>query len=592
MSRIANLTLASALLAGAWHASGVDVRPLGAIQGSVRNAAGRPQIGAEVMLEGRGARILARARTSFDGRFKFDALIPDTYTIRVLAASFVPADKQNVQVRAGMASVLSVQLASFFSSIELVSILPETASLVSDQWKWVLRSDSGLRPVLRYSESSVPLLPGISSSDPAPPIPTSGMVRLFGGDSPDLGGNSSDMGTGFALATSVFGTREFQLSGNVGFAAATGAPATAFRTRYSSLTGNTRAPDFEFTVRQLGLRQRIGDALLSGTSGVQPLPALRSYSFKLEDQQHIGERMKLNYGLLMETVDFIDHVNVLSPYAKLNYDFGSKGAAELAFSSGAPGQDLLPPSTPSSDALNGLNQFPRVSLLGGQAQIQRSAAYEAGYHLALGDTSLKISGYQENIKNQAFAIAGNTSALSAGDLLPDLTSNSSIFNFGNFTSTGYLVSAARPLADKWSASLYFGEGGALKTNGSEELAVDADALRSRMRIAQTKFASAKINGVLPHSGTIFSMAYIWTPGGQLIPTHAFITQDWQPGLGLNIQVRQPLPAFSGMAGRFEMTAEVRNLLAQGYLPVPSSDGQNMLLVPFPRSLRGGLSFIF
>jgi hypothetical protein len=253
---------------------------------------------------------------------------------------------------------------------------------------------------------------------------------------------------------------------------------------------------------------------------------------------------------------------------------------------------LLPPSTPSSDALNGLNQFPRVSLLGGQAQIQRSAAYEAGYHLALGDTSLKISGYQENIKNQAFAIAGNTSALSAGDLLPDLTSNSSIFNFGNFTSTGYLVSAARPLADKWSASLYFGEGGALKTNGSEELAVDAEALRSRMRIAQTKFASAKINGVLPHSGTIFSMAYIWTPGGQLIPTHAFITQDWQPGLGLNIQVRQPLPAFSGMAGRFEMTAEVRNLLAQGYLPVPASDGQNMLLVPFPRSLRGGLSFIF
>jgi hypothetical protein len=63
-------------------------------------------------------------------------------------------------------------------------------------------------------------------------------------------------------------------------------------------------------------------------------------------------------------------------------------------------------------------------------------------------------------------------------------------------------------------------------------------------------------------------------------------------MGLNFQLRQPLPAINGMGGRFEVTAEVRNLLAQGYVPVPSSDGRNMLLVPFPRSLRGGLSFIF
>jgi hypothetical protein len=93
-------------------------------------------------------------------------------------------------------------------------------------------------------------------------------------------------------------------------------------------------------------------------------------------------------------------------------------------------------------------------------------------------------------------------------------------------------------------------------------------------------------------GTYVSMAYIWTPGGRLIPTHAFLTQDMQTGLGVNFQIRQPLPAIGGMGGHFEMTAEVRNLLAQGYLPVPSSDGRSMLLVPFPRSLRGGLSFIF
>jgi hypothetical protein len=111
-------------------------------------------------------------------------------------------------------------------------------------------------------------------------------------------------------------------------------------------------------------------------------------------------------------------------------------------------------------------------------------------------------------------------------------------------------------------------------------------------MSPTKWYSTRLNGTLPGSGTHVSMAYIWTPTGQVIPTHTFLTQEWQPSMGLNFQLRQPLPAITGMGGRFEVTAEVRNLLAQGYVPVPSSDGRNMLLVPFPRSLRGGLSFIF
>jgi hypothetical protein len=41
-----------------------------------------------------------------------------------------------------------------------------------------------------------------------------------------------------------------------------------------------------------------------------------------------------------------------------------------------------------------------------------------------------------------------------------------------------------------------------------------------------------------------------------------------------------------------MTAEARNLMAQGYLPITTPDGRRLWLVQFPRSLRGGLSFIF
>jgi hypothetical protein len=44
--------------------------------------------------------------------------------------------------------------------------------------------------------------------------------------------------------------------------------------------------------------------------------------------------------------------------------------------------------------------------------------------------------------------------------------------------------------------------------------------------------------------------------------------------------------------RMEATADVRNMLAQGYLPLQTASGQRILLVETPRSFRGGLSFIF
>ena len=44
--------------------------------------------------------------------------------------------------------------------------------------------------------------------------------------------------------------------------------------------------------------------------------------------------------------------------------------------------------------------------------------------------------------------------------------------------------------------------------------------------------------------------------------------------------------------RMEASAEMRNLLAEGYMPFAMRDGRQVLLMHTPRSFRGGLSFIF
>jgi hypothetical protein len=42
----------------------------------------------------------------------------------------------------------------------------------------------------------------------------------------------------------------------------------------------------------------------------------------------------------------------------------------------------------------------------------------------------------------------------------------------------------------------------------------------------------------------------------------------------------------------EMLLDLRNLLAQGYVPVIGSDGRTVYLVQSARSVRGGVAFNF
>jgi hypothetical protein len=42
----------------------------------------------------------------------------------------------------------------------------------------------------------------------------------------------------------------------------------------------------------------------------------------------------------------------------------------------------------------------------------------------------------------------------------------------------------------------------------------------------------------------------------------------------------------------ELMVDVRNLLAQGYVPVVGRDGQTLYLVQAARSVRGGVAFSF
>jgi hypothetical protein len=573
-----------------------DFKVFGALEGEVRDAAGVSQMGATVLLYNRQEREVARALTGADGRFKFAALAPDVYSLRVSLASYVPALRDNILVRAGTSSYLAIQLATIFSTIELVSLAPHgPTQVVSDEWKWVLRSANATRPVLR-------LLPALDAMlNPRRPerkmfSATRGMMRLSAGDGTGtaLLGSEPDLGTAFALATSVFGSNEVSVSGNVGFATNTGSAAAGFRTRYSRTAPDSLAPDVEVTVRQMAMRFAAGQGLLAGPGSAQAAPMLRTMSVKLQDKQQVTDNLMAHYGVLLESVVFLERTNLASPFARLTYDLGEAGQIELGYSSGAPALDLLLSETPNAMAsdLTGLGLFPRVSLRGGRARIQRTDNYEIGFRKMAKTRVYTAAVYMEQVRDAAMTVAAPAGVLPASELLPDISSNASIFNLGSYQAMGYMGSVLQDFGYGWTATLAAGAGTALSPAEMAGAALDAAEIRQRFHTARRQWAALRMTGAIPGADTRVAASYLWTPPGTLTPAHAWLTQRWQPQTGLNVQVRQPLPSMGGGPGRWEMNAEVRNLLAQGYVPIVTPDGRSLFFVQFPRTLRGGLSFIF
>jgi hypothetical protein len=577
-----------ALLLEPWASAGSPPPLSGGIFGQVKSVTGVTQMGATVLLFDHADQMIRRALTNEQGKFAFDQLSPELYSIRVTLASFVPAIRRNISVAAGSENLLQINMATLFSTVDLVASGPSRGTLMSDDWKWVLRSSQTTRPVLR-------LLPSTSAqSNSAGSIfsNTTGLVKLSAGDGDSFAsGGDQDLGTAFALATSLFGSSRVQLSGNVGYIGASAMPAAGLRTSYSRTTDGT-GPQVTLTVRQIYLGQG------TGVPGSDSGPALRTASLAMRDTLDLSDNLRLEYGLGLESVSFLQRVNWVSPFARATYDLGRNGSVRFGYSDGSLPTDFAPRATfnpESGDALaqdlEALAQLPRVSRTNGQLGVQRTQNLELGYSRTDGTRTYSASVYHEAVSNAAFTLSGPGNFVAYSDSLPDLGSNSRIFNLGDYQRVGFGAAVKQPLGTHADVSLAAGRTGALLADSRDASSGSVEDVRSLIRQEQRSWLSLSVAGTLPGSGTHVLSTYGWTDSRAMMPDHYFLTEDLSQATGWNVRIRQPLPMFFGLGGRLEATAELRNMLAQGYLPLDSA-GRRALLTNSPRSVRGGLAFIF
>lgn len=583
----------------------------GRIVGLVKNSAGIAQMGATVVLLNKFERPVQSVLTDEKGAFRFESLAPQEYAVRVSLAAFVPAMRKNISISPGVERYLSIQLATLFSSVELFYAPPPGTFLMSDDWRAALRNSMSTRPVLRALPGwgRLPDPPSDKRQDSRVFTDTRGLIQLAGGEA-NLNssvGSQTDLGTAFAVATSLYGRNQVQVSGNLGYGLANGIPTAGFRTSFqrsaaSPFGFDVPNPQVSLTMRQLYLPMRAGFALGAGPAAMAAgAPMLRTMSATVADRYQLGDQLLLEYGSTLDSVQYLERLNYLSPFARLTWDGKTLGTVRAAFSSGFPPVDLLI-NTQSQEAemqreVSSLALFPRITRRGGTTQAQRVQNMELSYAKKFKSGEAFATVYNEAVSNAALATLGAPANLLGQELVPDLGSNASLFNIGNYARNGLMTGWTQNLGGDWKATAAYGIGGVLRTDQrqvvlNERQTNDSDSLRSAIRRHQRNFASLKLSGTIPVVGTRIYSSYLWTDYRSLTPFHASLTGQGLAEAGWNMGFKQPIPHFLGMPGRLEISADMRNLLAQGYLPVTTSTGQTMWLIPTPKQVRGGLAFIF
>ena len=536
-----------------------------AISGYVRNARGAPQMGAAVEVFGSALNAL-KVFTDEKGFFSARGLTPGTYSLKVSATAFLPTLREKIGLRAGANVLVNLTLSTLFDAIQFA---PRQGSEDNGDWDWVLRSTAN-RPILRVLDNGSPVVMAGGKQNASP---LRGSVSFVAG-SPSQGfGSISDMSTGFSVEKSVFASDTLRFNGDLGYG--TGVPNAVVRTTFKHQMANGSTPEVAFTMRRistpdLGLRNTDLQALALSTS----------------DSLAIGDVLELKFGSELQSIQFLGRVTALRPFGSVAAHFSPDTVVTYQYSTSRPdsrvekGFESAPADLSEAD--------PRVSMTAYSAAIEKAQHQEVAVSHREGNTSLQAAVYDDHVTDPALTGVGEFSSAS-GEVLPDPISGTFTYQGHNLQTEGLRLVLERKLNDDISATVNYSFGGVLDLPNSNmrlEQARDSSVTRYRHAIG------AKISGKAPHTKTHWIASYGWTSGTALTPVDMFNASAGQTDPYLSFFLRQPVPGTSSLPGHMDVLVEIRNLLAQGYVPLVGEDGRTVYLVQSARAVRGGVAFSF
>lgn len=537
----------------------------GTISGYVRDAAGTPQMGAVVEVLGSN---IVTAFTDDHGFFSAGGLLPGVYDVKVSGTSFLPSFRDGVGLRSGGKVVLNLTLNTLFDAVK---VTPAQGPADQDDWKWVLRSSAN-RSILRVVDdhSGNVVARGDAGNNNHS---VKGRLSFVAGGGSDGFGGASDMSTGFSIESSIFSSDTIGLWGNVGYNDGDSSPASAVRASFSHKMDNGSEPSFALTMRNLP-----APLALPGAS-------LQAISMTTSDNLVVGDVVELHFGSELQTIQFLGHVTTFRPFGSADAHLSPNTVVEYRYATSEP-QDLAEKGFESSPADLSESQ-PRVSLVNYNSAVEHAHHHEVSLSHRVGNnTSLQVAAFYDRVVDPALTGVGEFTT-NGGMVLPDIYSGTFTYQGSDLKTQGMRVVVQQKLTDAVTATLDVDYGGvlALQTAG-----VNLTNAQQWMSTHNRHSTAGKLTGTMPKTKTHWAASYRWVSGQALTPVDMFNASPGHAAPYLNFCLRQPVPLI--FPGHVEALVDLRNLLAQGYVPVLGEDRRTVYLVQDARAVRGGLNFTF
>lgn len=562
----------------------------GRVSGTVSDTQGHALLGATVTLMGpllasplAGKSTVERVITDAQGRFSVERLLPGWYSFQVTASTHLPAMRSGIHVEPGKTSQQNFVLGDILAPLR-VQVPQGSVSSWGQDWKWILRTASASRPVLRFQQAQSPSRKKGEKRLSAGPsqrmiamMPGSARGRALAGD--------PGLGSVMAYVRPLSDNSDLLLAGSM---AANGTAASSLATalRRNLMKGDPQ--ELTLVVHRLSFSEGVALATPQGHGAPRNGQALvLSYAHT----RRLTGALSLTGGF---EVDYLNAAqDAVSTRPRLGVEFQISPTTSLALRYGA----MRPVDDGSLlDRIGTLQAFPRVTMKGFRPMLERLNHAEVSLSRHLGSNSrVELALYRDLFENAAiwgFA-SGEVLHLLAGSFLPNPAASGVTFNAGNYKSSGVRAAFTRALGSRVETAVIYAIGDALVFDPAFRAGQrPVGNLSETLRPQRTRTFGGKFTSRIPVTETEVTTSYQWIPGGRVtgVDPYGQSALQLQPFLG--IQIRQPLPSVAFLPARIEALADFRNLLAQGYVPMSPGSEDALVLTPAYRSFRGGFSVQF
>ena len=536
------------------------------ISGFVRNSQGAPQMGAAVEVLS-SAFDSIKVFTNEKGFFSASGLLPGTYAVKVSAPSFLPTLREKISLKSGAGVLLNLTLSTIFDAIQFA---PRREGTDDGDWDWVLRSTAN-RPVLRVLPDGSPVM--VAKADQTQRPDLKGTLSFVAGAPANGFGSVSDVSTGFLVQKSLLSTGTLTFDGKVGYG--TSVPNAVVRTSFKHQLPNGSTPEIAFTMRRL-------EAPPIGPHNAD----MQALALTMGDDVALGDVLELKFGSELQSVQFLGKVTAFRPFGSIAAHLSPDTVLEYRYASSRPdsraekGFESAPADLSEAD--------PRVSMADFAPALERAHHQEIALSHREGRSSMQAAVYCDRISDPALTGVGDFSTIN-GEVLPDIYSGTFTYQGRDLETRGMRLVFEQKVASDVTATVDYSYGGVLDLQGGE---TSLENIRQHSVVRNRHAVTTKLAGTTPGTKTHWIASYGWTSGRALTSVDMFNTSAGQADPFLDFFLRQPVPGTGGLPGHMDIVLEVRNLLAQGYVPVLGDDHRTVYLVQSARAVRGGVAFSF